>query len=276
MGEKLLLEITFDGSAFCGYQVQTNGPSVQGTLNRAAADLFGFPCDITGCSRTDSGVHARMFFCTVTKQGTRELPTSVPVTRIPQALCVRLPDALSVRRAQWVPAEFHPRYDVSSKEYIYRFLSSPVRDPFEAGRSWHIPGALPPHAERIMDAAAQGFVGRHDFSACMAAGSNVHSTVRSVMSAGVGRSGDILTFRVRADGFLYNMVRIMAGTLYEAAVGRIQPETIPERLASGDRRLMGRTAPPCGLYLNRVFYDDADEPGYHGYHGYHGGDCHGS
>ena len=219
MEQKLLLYISFDGRAFCGYQVQANGPSVQGALNRATADLFGFPCDITGCSRTDSGVHARMFCCTVTAHGTQELPTTVPVGRIPQALCVRLPDAISVRYARWVPADFHPRYDVSSKEYIYRFLASPCRDPFEIGRSWHIPCPLLPHAERIMDTAARGFIGRHDFTACMASGSTVCSPVRHVTEAGVERSGDILIFRVRADGFLYNMVRIMAGTLYETASG---------------------------------------------------------
>ena len=173
MEQKLLLYISFEGRAFCGYQVQANGPSVQGALNRATADLFGFPCDITGCSRTDSGVHARMFCCTVTAHGTQELPTTVPVGRIPQALCVRLTDAISVRYARWVPADFHPRYDVSSKEYIYRFLASPCRDPFEIGRSWHIPCPLLPHAERIMDTAARGFIGRHAFTACMASGSTV-------------------------------------------------------------------------------------------------------
>ena len=270
MEQKLLLYISFDGRAFCGYQVQANGPSVQGALNRATADLFGFPCDITGCSRTDSGVHARMFCCTVTAHGTQELPTTVPVGRIPQALCVRLPDAISVRYARWVPADFHPRYDVSSKEYIYRFLASPCRDPFEIGRSWYIPCPLLPHAERIMDTAARGFIGRHDFTACMASGSTVCSPVRHVTEAGVERSGDILIFRVRADGFLYNMVRIMAGTLYETAIGHIPPDSIPERLASRNRRLMGRTAPPEGLYLNRVFYDDGEIPGYHG------GTCHGN
>lgn len=260
---KLLLYIRFDGSAFCGYQVQANGPSVQGELNRATAALFGHPCDITGCSRTDSGVHARMFCCTVTAHGSDALETTIPQERIPRALCVRLPDTVAVMRARWVPTEFHPRYDVSSKEYIYRFLTSPVRDPFEVGRSWHIPCPLLPDAERLMNEAAAGFVGERDFAACMAAGSQVQSTVRRVMSADVTRTGDILTFRVRANGFLYNMVRIMAGTLYEVGTGHITPDSIPARLSSLDRRRMGRTAPPEGLYLNRVFYDNEMIPGYH-------------
>lgn len=268
MGKKLLLYISFDGSAFCGYQVQRNASSVQGVLNRATAELFGYPCDITGCSRTDSGVHARMFCCTVTEHGSTTLSTSVPIGRIPQALCVRLPDTVSVWQAQWVPESFHPRYDVSSKEYVYRFLTSPCRDPFEVGRSWHLPCPLLPQSECLMDVAAHGFIGKYDFSACMAAGSSVRSTVRHVLDAGVVRTGNILSFHVRADGFLYNMVRIMAGTLYEVATGRMTPESIPERLNTRARGLMGQTAPPEGLYLNRVFYDDTVNPGYHG------GDCH--
>lgn len=268
MGRKLLLYLRFDGRAFCGYQAQANGPTVQAEMTRAATELFGHPCDITGCSRTDSGVHAHMFCCTVTDHGDRALTTAVPPARIPQALCVRLPDTLAVTHAQWVPETFHPRYDVSSKEYIYRFLLSPHRDPFEVGRSWHIPQPLPPHAEDIMRRAAHGFVGQRDLSACMAAGSKIgetgQSTIRRVMEADVDRAGDVVTFRVRADGFLYNTVRIMAGTLFEVAAGRIPPEEIPARLDSLDRRRLGRTAPAEGLYLHRVFYDDETQPGYHG------------
>lgn len=268
MGQKLLLHICFDGRGFCGYQAQQNGPSVQAEMTRAVSELFGHPCDVTGCSRTDSGVHARMFCCTVTTHGMQELATNLPTERIPQALCVRLPETLAVTHAQWVPSEFHPRYDVTAKEYIYRFLTSPYRDPFETGRSWHIPRPLLPEADRLMAEAAQGFVGRRDFAACMAAGSKIQlnrqSTVRHVSAAAVSREGNILTFRVRADGFLYNMVRIMAGTLFEVAVGRIPPDSIPARLDSLDRRQLGRTAPPEGLYLDRVFYDDPSHPGYHG------------
>ncbi len=269
MNQKLLLYISFLGTGFCGYQVQQNGPSVQGTLNRATEDLFGFPCDITGCSRTDSGVHARMFCASVTRHGSDTLDTDIPISHIPRALCVRLPDSLSVWQALWVPSAFHPRYDVSSKEYIYRFLLSPQRDPFETGRSWHIPLPFPDLAVDRMNRAVGGLVGQRDFSACMAAGSDINDRVRHVMEADICRQGDLCTFRVRADGFLYHMVRIMAGTLYEAAVGRIDPASVPERLSSLDRRQMGRTAPASGLYLNRVFYDDPKHPGYHG------GDVHG-
>lgn len=262
MPQKLLLYLRYDGTRFCGYQAQQNGYSVQQALNEGTADLFGHPCDITGCSRTDSGVHARMFCATVTRHGCDHISTTIPTERIPRALNIRLPDALAVYEALWVPTDFHARYSVSSKEYVYRILNAPARDPFEAGRAWHLPKAISDEAFAAMQTAASGFVGKRDFAACMAAGSAVQNTVREVLSASVEREGDIITFRVRADGFLYHMVRIMAGTLVEVAEGRMSADSMPARLDSLDRRAMGRTAPPEGLYLNRVFYNDPDKEGY--------------
>ncbi len=261
---KLLLYIRYDGSDFCGYQAQTNGRTVQQTLNAATADLFGHPCDITGCSRTDSGVHARMFCATVTRHGADGLETTVPIDRIPRALNIRLPDTVAVWQALWVPTTFHARYDVSSKEYEYRIYNAPERDPFERKRSWHIPTPITDEMLSAMDEAARHFVGTRDFSACMAAGSTVMDTTRTVLEARVTREGDRILFRVRADGFLYHMVRIMAGTLMEVAYGKIAPADMPARLDSLDRDRMGRTAPAEGLYLNRVFYNDPDRPGYQG------------
>ena len=263
-GQKLLLYISYNGSHFCGYQAQKNGPSVQCELNRATEALFGFPCDITGCSRTDSGVHAHMFCATVTRHGTDRLNTTIPADRVCRALNIHLPDSVAAWGAIWVPSDFHARYSVSSKEYEYRFLCKPERDPFEEGRAWHIPRRLSDEELSRMQEAARAFIGKRDFAACMAAGSKVVSTVRHVMDASVDRAGDTVTFRVRADGFLYNMVRIMAGTLADVARGTIPADEITTRLESLDRRRMGRTAPAEGLYLNRVFYDDPAREGYHG------------
>ncbi len=263
MPQKLLLYLRYDGSHFCGYQTQKNGPSVQAALNQGTAALFGYPCDITGCSRTDAGVHARMFCATVTAHGEDSLITTIPLDRISRALNIHLPDAVAVYEAQWVPGNFHARYDVSSKEYLYRICNAPARDPFEVGRVWNYPRPITDEALAAMQTAAAAYVGKRDFSACMAAGSTVQNTVRHVLSASVEREGDIISFRVRADGFLYNMVRIMVGTLMEVAEGHIPPEEMPVRLASCDRRAMGRTAPPEGLYLNRVFYNDPEKEGYH-------------
>jgi tRNA pseudouridine38-40 synthase len=190
--------------------------------------------------------------------------------RLPRALNIHLPDAVAVQKALWVPADFHARYSVSSKEYVYRILNTQNRDPFLQGRAWHYPRPLTAEQIKAMDEAARGFVGQRDFAACMASGSKVQSTVRHVMAASVESipvdDGNLITFRVRADGFLYNMVRIMVGTLAEVAEGHIPPESIPERLASLDRTAFGRTAPAEGLYLNRVFYNDPEKEGYQ-YHG---------
>lgn len=267
MAQKLLLYLRYDGSRFCGYQTQKNGYSVQQALNEGTEALFGHPCDITGCSRTDSGVHARMFCATVTRKGSDTMETTIPPDRIPRALNIRLPDAVAAYRALWVPADFHARYSVTSKEYVYRILNTRDRDPFEQNRAWHYPRPMSDEAFAAMQTAAKGFVGKRDFAACMASGSTVQSTVRHVMAASVERipldGGHLITFRVRADGFLYNMVRIMVGTLAEVAEGHIPADSISARLDTLDRAAFGRTAPAEGLYLNRVFYNDPEKEGYH-------------
>lgn len=261
---KLLLYLSYDGKDFCGYQAQTNGKTIQQALNAATQALFGYPCDITGCSRTDSGVHARMFCAAVTAQGQSGLSTTIPVDKIPRAINIHLPDTVAVWQALWIPEDFHPRYDVSSKAYEYRIWNAPCRSPFEQGRSWHIPQYIDDDALLAMQTAAKCFVGKRDFSACMAAGSSVEDRVRDVKEAVVYRDGDTVVFYVRADGFLYHMVRIMAGTLVDVAQGKISPEDLSERLASLDRHRMGRTAPAEGLYLHSVYYQDPTKMGYAG------------
>lgn len=251
---KLLLYIKFLGTAYAGYQVQKNGRTVQAELNAATEALLGYPCDIVGCSRTDSGVHANEFCCTVSKKGTDRLETTLPVERFPRAISCLLPEDIGVTRAEWVEESFHPRYDVRHKEYVYRIHASAERDPFLVGRTYSDRHPIDDAAFEKMKRAAKDFVGEHDFSAFMAAGSKVVSTVRTVKYACLDREGDLITFTVAADGFLYNMVRIMAGTLLDVAHGKISETAIPEILLSGDRTRAGFTAPPCGLYLNRVVY----------------------
>ena len=251
---KLLLHIRFLGTAYAGYQVQKNGRTVQGELNRATEALLGYPCDVVGCSRTDSGVHANEFCCTVSRKGTDVLETTLPAERFPRAIDCLLPDDISVMKAEWVEESFHPRYDVRYKEYIYRIYARPERDPFLVGRAYADKLPITDEAFRRMETAAADFCGEHDFSSFMAAGSKVTSTVRRVEYARLERDGDLITFTVAANGFLYNMVRIMAGTLLDVAHGRIDEHAIPEILASKDRSCAGFTAPPQGLYLNRVVY----------------------
>ncbi|MBR2907408.1 MAG: tRNA pseudouridine(38-40) synthase TruA [Clostridia bacterium] len=251
---KLLLRIRFLGTAYAGYQVQKNANTVQAELNRATEALLGFPCDIVGCSRTDSGVHANEFCCTVTKKGSGSLDISLPADRFPRALSCLLPEDIGVTSAEWVREEFHPRYDVRYKEYVYRIHAAYERDPFLVGRALTYKHPIDDEAFTRMERAACDFCGEHDFSAFMAAGSKVQSTVRCVEYARLERDGALITFSVAANGFLYNMVRIMVGTLLDVAEGKIDADAIPTILASHDRSLAGFTAPPCGLYLNRVVY----------------------
>ncbi|MBR6727484.1 MAG: tRNA pseudouridine(38-40) synthase TruA [Clostridia bacterium] len=256
MDTKILLTVAYVGTRYCGYQVQPNGVTVQEMLNRAAQALFGYPCDVVGCSRTDSGIHARGFCAAVTKKGESSLITSVPPERVARAMNAHLPDDIAVLSSREVPASFHPRYDVVSKEYEYLIYNGRERDPFLRDRAWHIPTPIDEAALAAMQRAAADFVGTHDFSAFRAVGADTEpkDAVRTVFSASVTRQGDMISFRVRADGFLYNMVRIMAGTLVAVANGRIGAEAIPRLIEGRDRRGAGQTAPACGLYLDTVYY----------------------
>jgi tRNA pseudouridine38-40 synthase len=257
MQGKVLLTIAYNGSAYCGYQVQPNGTTVQQKLNEAAKALFGYECDVIGCSRTDSGVHARAFCATLSRKGENFLPTAIPCQRIPRAMNAYLPYDISVLDAKEVSAEFHARYDVVSKEYEYLIYNGRERNPFYEERAWHIPTPIGDDALAAMQEAADHFVGKQDFSAFRAAGADTDKkdAVRTVLLAKVARTGDVISFRVRADGFLYNMVRIMVGTLAAVAAGRMSAADVKDALLSCDRKRAGNTAPAQGLYLDSVFYN---------------------
>ncbi len=251
---KILIKLSYLGEGFCGYQVQNGKRSIQGELTRAARELFSFDCDITGCSRTDSGVHANMFCATISKKGEDSIETALSADRIVRALGAHLPDDICVYDAEFVDNSFHPRYDVKYKEYVYRMYNGKSQIPFESGRSFILKKKFTPEQIKKMSDAALRFVGKRDFSCFMAQGSQVASTVRDVKYATVDFCGDVIEFKVAADGFLYNMVRIMAGTLIAVAEGKIQVEEIDGIISSCDRKRAGQTAPACGLYLNKVVY----------------------
>ena len=251
---KILLNISYVGTAYCGYQVQKNGISIQQRLNEAAKALFGFDCDIVGCSRTDRGVHANMFCATVSKHTQNGIDSTIPEEALPRAFNSYLPGDIAVTSAKYVDDTFHARYGVKSKEYVYKLYNAPLHDPFLNGRVWHYKEYISDEKLRKMNEAASLFCGRHDFSSFMASGSKITDAVREVMSAKVDRKGEIIEFTVSADGFLYNMVRIMMGTLVSVAEGKIEPEQIPNIIEARDRALAGMTAPADGLYLNRVEY----------------------
>ena len=244
----ILLSVSFIGKAYCGWQVQNNAVSVQETLQKALKEALGGECPLTGCSRTDAGVHANQFCCTVRTDGQSK---PVPLDKLPEVVNFFLPKDIAVKSARIVPDSFHPRYDVIRKEYLYRILNTPIRDPFCEGLVYRVPKKLD---EEKMAISAVCFLGKHDFSACMASGSDIIDCVRTVDSLRVTRKGDEVDVVISADGFLYNMVRIIVGTLIEVSHGKIDPSSLPERISSKDRSRMGFTAPACGLYLNRVEY----------------------
>ena len=251
---KIALRLSYLGTDFCGYQVQPGVPTVQNALNIAAKGLFGVDCDITGCSRTDSGVHANDFCVAVTEKGKTYLNTTVPLDKIPIALNVRLPLGIAVRSAELVEDDFHPRYDVLLKEYVYIIRDSRIRDPFAEGRVYSFPRRIDDAGIARMNRAAALLCGKHDFSSYMASGSKVESTVREMKYASVCRDGENVRITLAADGFLYNMVRIIAGTLLDVGEGRLDPDAIMDITNSCNRSLAGATLPACGLYLNKVVY----------------------
>ena len=251
---KLLLKISFLGTNYNGYQVQPDKPTVQRELNDAAMKIFGFDCDIVGCSRTDSGVHANEFFVCVSKKGDNSLDCTIPMDKVPLAFNSVLPNDISVLEARTVDDEFHPRYDVKYKEYIYKIWNNPIKNPFFADRAYHIPQIYSDDTVAKMNEAAQFFCGKHDFAAYMAQGSKIVDSNRNVKYAQVYREGEFIVFKVAADGFLYNMVRIMTGTLLLVAQNKISPCDIEKITESKERKNAGSTVPACGLYLNKVEY----------------------
>ena len=251
---KIFLTISYVGTAYCGYQVQKNGVSIQQRLNEAAKALFSFDCDIVGCSRTDRGVHANMFCATVTRRGEDSIASTIPEDALPRAFNSYLPGDIAVRSAKYVEDTFHARYDVKYKEYVYKLYNAPLHDPFLHGRVWHYKEHISDEQLEKMNQAAQYFCGKHDFSSFMSSGSKITDAVREVVGAKVERNGSVIEFTVSADGFLYNMVRIMMGTLVAVAEGKISPEEIPDIIEAKNRARAGMTAPADGLYLNRVEY----------------------
>ena len=247
--------VRYVGAGFHGFQVQPGQRTVQGELCRALSELFGCPAKVTGCSRTDSGVHANEFVIRIDAER-----SSVPPEKLPVALAEKLPPDLALISAEECSEDFHPRYGVCGKQYLYRVRNCAVRDPFLYGRVWLFPRRIDDSGLDRMRRAARDFIGKHDFTSFMSSGSDTpDDTVRTVTAFSVEREGEEIRFTVRADGFLYNMVRIMVGTLLEIAQGKIPEDAIGAILAAKDRAKAGMTAPPEGLYLDRVFYPEIPE-----------------
>lgn len=241
----LMLTIQYRGTNYCGFQVQPNGVSVAQVVQDAIEAVFKRRWPVKGCSRTDAGVHANHFVLSFFTD------SPIPCDAVVRALNVHLPPDVAVLDCREIPEGFHPRYDCTGKRYLYQIWNSPVKNPFLTDLALY--HKYPLDLSR-MQQAADRFVGTHDFSAFCSAGSTVQDTVRTVTEVNVVRSGEMVTIAVTGSGFLYNMVRIMVGTLLDVARGAISPEEISGIIESRDRSRAGATAPPHGLYLDMVFY----------------------
>ena len=238
-----LITLMFDGTKYHGWQRQKNALSVQEVVENAVTSLVGEKCTVCGCSHTDTGVHANEFAANFIVQ--KQLSPKSVVS----GLNFFLPDDIAVKDCTEVPPDFNARFSCKSKEYIYKIYNSELRNPFYVNRALFYRYRLD---EAFLDRQAQAFVGMHDFSAVRAEGSTVKTTVRTVLHAGVERYGDEVLFRFEADGFLYNMVRIMSGTLIYISEGKIPADSVADIIQSKNRLRAGKTLPPEGLYLNRV------------------------
>lgn len=241
----LLMTIQYDGSDYHGWQVQSNALTVQEVFQNAVEKVFRSRLDIKGCSRTDSGVHANMYCVSL------KTDMNIDCLGALRAMNTALPPDIAVIDCREVSSDFHPRYSCKSKEYVYKIYNGSIRNPFLQKYAFHYRYAL--DAE-LMDREAQAFLGKHDFSGFCSARSDIEDTVRCVKNVSVKREGDMVLFTVEADGFLYNMVRIMVGTLLFVNEGKIKPGELKDVIESKDRSRAGKTAPPQGLYLNRVNY----------------------
>ena len=238
--------MSFDGSGYHGFQSQPDGNTIQQTIEKALFRITGAHTPITGCGRTDAGVHALNYCFNFHTDST------IPAENFPLALNSYLPESIAVKSCALVKPDFHAGFDAVKKTYLYKIVNSRIRDPFFRGYGWFFPAEL--DLEK-MTAASAFFLGEHDFKAFMAVGGSVKTTVRRIYSVDISKNNDIIETAVTGNGFLYNMVRIIVGTLADVGLGKIPPERIKEIIDGKDRTKAGRTAPPEGLYLKEVFYE---------------------
>lgn len=254
MKKNIVLKLCFDGTKYHGWQIQKNAVTVQGILKKTIEELTNSKITLYGCSRTDAGVHAKEYFCNFF------IDRSVNTDGLVFALNSMLPKDIAVLARYYADLDFHSQYHAKSKEYIYHIYNSRIRDPFLNNRALFYPKPLD---ALLMNEAAEHFLGTHDFGGFMSSASRVENTVRTVYKSEVIKEGSSIYFIASADGFLYNMVRIMVGTLIRASEGKIKADELPALIDKRDRKVLGFTAAADGLYLNKVsydckFYDDED------------------
>lgn len=243
----IALKLMYNGTAYHGWQVQKNAVSVAETLQRALVMVCGDAVRLTGCGRTDAGVHAEHYIANF------HTNSRIPIDRLPFAVNTHTPEDIVVKEAYDMPDDFNAIGSCLKKEYTYRIYNSRIKNPFYVNRAYFYPKHLD---EAVMDCAARAFEGTHDFCAVRSVGTETRTTVRTIYYCYVIRAGELLELKVCANGFLYNMVRAITGTVLYAAEGKLTAEDIPVILDSGNRTLAGPTVPPGGLYLTKLWYED--------------------
>lgn len=243
---RVKLVVAYDGTNYKGWQVQPNGITVEEVLNRKLTELLGEPIVVMGASRTDSGVHS------LGNVAIFDTDTRMPAEKISFALNQRLPEDIVVQDSCEVPADWHPRYQNSRKTYEYRILNRTFRMPNRRFDTYFYHHPL--DVEK-MQQAASCLVGEHDFKSFCAVGAQVKTTVRTIYACDVTTDGAIITIRVCGNGFLYNMVRIIAGTLVKVGGGELEPDEIKHILEQKDRNAAGPTAPAHGLTMIGIEYE---------------------
>lgn len=245
MMKRIKLTVAYDGTDYCGWQVQPNGMTVEEILNRELSALTGEEVKVIGASRTDAGVHAEGNVAVF------DTETGIPAERIAYALNCRLPEDIVAVKSEEVPGDWHPRYQCSVKTYEYRILNREMPDPVCRRSTVHVSYPL---NLGDMRTAAGYLKGEHDFKSFCSPHTEVKETVRTVHSLEIEKEGDIITVRISGNGFLYNMVRIIVGTLINVGRGACPPEKVKEILEARDRRKAAATAPAKGLVLKHIRY----------------------
>lgn len=244
--KRVKLIVAYDGTNYKGWQVQPNGITIEEVLNRELSRLLGEKITVTGASRTDSGVHS------MGNVAIFDTNTRIPADKISYALNQRLPEDIVVQGSEEVSPDWHPRYQKSRKTYEYRILNRTFRLPARRLDTYFYHHPL--DVEKMQQAASY-LEGKHDFKSFCAVGAQVKTTVRTVYKCEVFKEDDIIIIRITGNGFLYNMVRIIAGTLIKVGGGELMPEEINNILAAGDRAAAGPTAPAHGLTMMGIVYE---------------------
>jgi tRNA pseudouridine38-40 synthase len=242
---RIKLTIEYDGSCYHGWQIQSNAHTVQSEIEDAIFKITGEKVRVTGSGRTDAGVHA------LGQVAHFDTGSVIPADKFKDALSAVLPASVAVIGSEEVDFSFHSRYSATGKTYEYKIINRPIRSPIMEKRSWHIRETLNFKALRQ---ASEIFVGTHDFSSFCASGRVISDFNRRIFLSEWNKQKDLLIYRVTGNGFLYNMVRIMVGTMIEVGLGKRKPESILDILHGKKRDLAGITAPPQGLYLVKVHY----------------------